>query len=417
MLRSWPGYILGSVFLSQRASFERRHAELRRYVQGTKYAVQKNRLREDFERFLSSRSESPSSSMTASHLATASSRDVLRFLHYRDQGGRTQVHKLACPQLGASGLHDCGCPRHFAAGTVDSYIGQLRAVFNSVGRRGKDNPCDSEDVKDWLKACQFEQRRHRVPVKQARPVFSTHLRLLVKEIMLRLERLPTDEPLFPRRFPLLRDWCFFVTQWFCGDRAGDLGRSLGREVVRLDDGSLLYNHTVGKTIREAEGQLLVVPRVPGDESLCPVACFDRYVSACRSASVDLLRGYLFPPTVSPGHDAIRDVPFSSAQATKRLREYLPGEDLSAHGSRAGCAITLLMLGATREAVMEHCRWATATVFQHYTKLERVKRLDSSARLLQAGVGVSGGLSDADSAAGLYELLSGGFEQVAAISPV
>ena len=73
-----------------------------------------------------------------------------------------------------------------------------------------------------------------------------------------------------------------------------------------------------------------------------------------------------------------------------------------------------MLGASSEAVMEHCRWATEQVFRHYTKLEKVKRLDSSARLLQSGVTLSGGVSDADSAAYLYDLLNSGVSQVPAI---
>ena len=88
--------------------------------------------------------------------------------------------------------------------------------------------------------------------------------------------------------------------------------------------------------------------------------------------------------------------------------------MTAHGSRAGCAITLLMLGATKETVMEHCRWASARVCGHYAKLERVRRLDSSARLLQSGVSSSSGVSDADSAACLYELLNAGLAQSPAI---
>ena len=340
--------------------------------------------------------------------------DVVRFLFHRDKGGRTTVHALACPHLGQPGLFDCGCPRRFAAGTVDSYVGMLRAVFNSIGRRGATNPCDTEDVKGWVRACALEQQRHRVPVRQAKPVFSTHLRLLVREIELRLARLPTDTPFLPERFLLLRDWAFFTAQWFCGDRAGDLGRALSREVVRLDDGSLLFHHTVGKTIRESGGQLLVVPRVPEEPSLCPVGAFDRYVSACRGASVDLLRGYLFPPTLPPLHRSVRNAPLASDAATKRLRSYLPDEGLSAHGARAGCAITLLMLGASKDSVMEHCRWATERVCRHYTRLEQVKRLGTSAGMLRSGVSASDGVSDADSAAFLYELLDSGCGQSPAI---
>ena len=392
-----------------------RHAQLRQYTQGTRYATQKDRLRCDFEKFLADRSDCPPGRLaTASSLEVASAMDVIRFLHHRDKGGRTQVHVMECVNFGKSGLHDCGCPRHFAAGTVDSYVGMLRAIFNSIGRFGKSNPCDSDDVKSWVKACALEQQRHRVPVKQARPTFSTHLRLLVKEIMLQLANLPSSAAFFPLRFLLLRDWAFFLVQWFAGDRAGDLGRALTKEVVRLDDGSLLFNHTVGKTIRSADGHLLVVPQVQEEPDLCPVAAFDRYVAACKDAGVDLRCGYLFPPLTPPRLLSIRNVPLSSSAATKRLRTYLPDSDLTAHGARAGCAITLLMLGATNETVMEHCRWATATVARHYTKLERVRRLDASARVLQSGVAGRDGVSDSDSAAILYELLDSGCSQTPAV---
>ena len=366
------------------------------------------------EEFLRARSVPGASWPSAPSLELASPSDVVRFLCFRDQAGRTQVHAHACAFFGMSGLRECGCPRHLAAGTVDSYIGMLRAVFNDLGRRGAANPCDSRVVKDWLKACRMEQLRHHVPVKQARPVFSTHLRLLVREIDFRLATLLDGEPFFPQRFLLLRDKAFFLAQWFSGDRAGDLGRALAKEVVRLDNNSLLFRHTAGKTVRES-GQLLVVPCVPDEPSVCPVAAFDAYVSACKSAGVDLLLGHLFPPTKAPGHSSIRDAPLSSDAATRRLRLYLPEESLSAHGSRAGCAITLLMLGATRESVMEHCRWASAQVCLHYTRLERVRSLDASAGVLRAGVSSSEDVSDADTAAYLYELLNSGLLQTPAIS--
>ena len=398
----------------QRNSFEQRQLELNKYVRDTKYETQKDRLRIDFEAFLSSRSSGPSDLATSSSLLDASPTDVVRFLHYRDQGGRTQVHAFDCPHFGLRGSFGCGCPKHFAAKTVDSYVGQLRAVFNAVGRRGSLNPCDSVDVKGWARACVKEQARHRVPVRQATPIFSSQLQLLVKEIDLREACLTASEPFLPARYALLRDRAFFLVQWFAGDRAGDLGRALTKEVVRLEDGSLLFNHTVGKTIRDAAGQLLVVPRVLDNLSLCPVRAFDRYIDACRDAGIDLRLGYLFPPTAPPRHDAIRNLPLSVSTINNRLQAYLPDSGLTAHGSRGGCAITLLMLGATPESVKEHCRWASDEVFRHYTKLERVRRLDSTAGVLQSAVSSSEGVSEADSAACLYELLDSGYAQMPAV---
>ena len=389
----------------------------------TKYAVSKDHLRSDFEEFLSQRSSLAPPLGTASCLELATPTDVLRFLSDRDSRGRTVVHIFSCPHFGLAGKFDCVCPKHLAAGTVDSYVGQLRAAFNHIGRVDKfspgnprANPCDSHLVKDWVRACEKEQRRHRVPVVQSRPTFSLHLRLLVKEIRCRLASLSSlSSPFFPDRFLLLRDLCFFCVQWFSGDRAGDLGNALGKEVVRLECGSLLFNHTVGKQIRQSEGQLLVVPPVPECLDLCPVAAFDAYTSACASEGVLLGAGFLFPPTRSPLHLSIRDAPLTSAAATKRLRLYLPDEGLTAHGSRAGCAITLSMLGATQETVMEHCRWATVRVCRHYTKLDKIRRLDGSARLLQQAMSSSSDVPpDADSAALLYDLLNSGLAQEPAL---
>lgn len=40
--------------------------------------------------------------------------------------------------LGVSGGNiPCGCPRHLAYKTVDSYIGKLRSIFHSLGRDGE----------------------------------------------------------------------------------------------------------------------------------------------------------------------------------------------------------------------------------------------------------------------------------------
>ena len=406
--------MLDSFYSGQRDSFEQRQLELNEYVRNTKYETQKDRLRVDFETFLASRSSGPPSLATSSSLLAATPTDVIRFLHYRDQGGRTQVHAFDCLHFGLLGSFDCGCPKHFAAKTIDSYVGQLRAVFNAVGRRGFQNPCDSVDVKGWVRACAKEQARHRVPVRQATPIFSSQLQLLVKEIDLREACLTASDPFMPSRYALLRDRAFFLVQWFAGDRAGDLGRALTKEVVRLEDGSLLFNHTVGKTIRDAAGQLLVIPRILDNPSLCPVLAFDRYVDACRSAGLDLRLGYLFPPTAPPRHDSIRNLPLSITTVNNRLQAYLPDSGLTAHGSRGGCAITLLMLGATPESVKEHCRWASDEVFRHYTKLERVRRLDSTAGVLQSAVSSSEGVSEADSAACLYELLDSGYMQTPAV---
>jgi hypothetical protein len=159
-------------------------------------------------------------------------------------------------------------------------------------------------------------------------------------------------------FILYRDLALFLTQWF----AGDLSQAVRREITRLACGSLLFNHTIGKTVRQSDGNLLVIPSVPEEPLLCLVRALDTYVVLvfCKANGVDVVSSFLFRPTNSPRHDSVSCSVFTSYNATKRLRAYLSVKTLpdassfTAHGSRAGCAITLLLLGASPDDVMGHC---------------------------------------------------------------
>ena len=401
--------------------FEARRDELLRLTKGTAYETQKSRLVFDFITFLESNSSLPASDRTTASPLLASPEDVVKFLYHRDTRGKTQVHRLECGNLGRSGRFPCGCPLRLAAGTVDSIVGKLRAFFNSLGRPNafvpgdpSSNPCAAPLVRDWLKASLAEQRRARITPHQAPPIFSEVLRFLSSEIR-RLLNLASGEPFLPNRFVLERDLAFFIVQWFSGDRAGDLGNSIGKEVTRLECGSLLFNHTIGKTVRQSDGDLVVVPSIPEDPELCPVQAVDAYVRHCNENSVDVINGFLFRPVDARAHGKVLQAPFSSSAATKRLRFYLrdapfDSSALTAHGFRAGCAITLLLLDCSPEDVKTHCRWASDRVFSHYTKLGKVTRLETSAAVLRDGVSSTGGLPLADAMGEFYTFLNSGRRQ-------
>jgi hypothetical protein len=411
------------IFL-QLTGYEARKSSLLGFVDSSAYERQKSRLTDDFCEFLleySSRSVPPSL-RTAPTPESASPDDVTKFLFFRDQRGRTQVHFRGCQYLGEHGSHPCGCATHLAAGTVDSMVGKLRAFFNSLGRVEAyrpscplANPCDAPLVKKWLKAASLEQRTAHVSPKQAVPLFSTHIRLLMVEISRRIALLPPSAPFLPDRYVLFRDRAFFAIQWWVGDRAGDLGRALGCEVTRLEDGSLLMNHTIGKTIGSSGDDLLVVPSLPDDALMCPVRALGAYVTVCKDNGVGVLKNFLFRPTSLPRHDRVSNGPFRSTDATRRLRHYLPVELLpsafTAHGARAGVALTLLALGCSSEDARNHCRWASERVFRHYTRLSNVAGLKTTAQLLRDGFtpGASG-VAPVDGAAVFFDALNSGLGQ-------
>jgi hypothetical protein len=146
-----------------------------RLIEDTPYEKQKADLIRDFESFLSLHHHGPLE--TSSKLACATPQDVTKFLVKRDKNGRTQVHKDGCEFLEQHGSRPCPCPKRLASGTIDTMIGKLRAFFNRIGR-GEPwrlgnpcaNPCDSPDVKLFLRGSQKEQRIAHVTSRQS-PIF------------------------------------------------------------------------------------------------------------------------------------------------------------------------------------------------------------------------------------------------------
>ena len=61
--------------------------------------------------------------------------DVIDFLIWKDNFGKTVVHIDTCPLLGEKSVSSCVCPKRLAYGSIDSIIGKLRAIFNKYGDR------------------------------------------------------------------------------------------------------------------------------------------------------------------------------------------------------------------------------------------------------------------------------------------
>jgi len=93
-------------------------------------------------------------------------------------------------------VHSCGCPGHLSYATVDSYIGELGAIFKEAGREGDwntalalGNPAASAEVKAYFKAFKSKQLQAAAIPKQATPLFLVRivqLSRLIQGKMLRL---------------------------------------------------------------------------------------------------------------------------------------------------------------------------------------------------------------------------------------
>lgn len=69
-------------------------------------------------------------------LMSASPRDLVRFLVWKDKSGKTQVHAVGCPHCGLTCPSQCGCPHWLAAGSIDSLTGKLKTIFKENDRAG-----------------------------------------------------------------------------------------------------------------------------------------------------------------------------------------------------------------------------------------------------------------------------------------
>ena len=70
------------------------------------------------------------SSVPPKKVFAANAEDIEKLLISKNAAGKQKLHVRSCSSKA------CSCPRRLAAGTVDSYIGKLIAIFSKLGRTG-----------------------------------------------------------------------------------------------------------------------------------------------------------------------------------------------------------------------------------------------------------------------------------------
>ena len=201
---------------------------------------------------------------------SVSPHDLVRFLVWKDKTEKTQVHSVGCPRRGLRDSSQCACPLQLAAGSVDSLIGKLRAIFKKNDRAGDweerlglANPAASLLVRKYLKCVKEEQATAGLTPQQATPWFVDKLARLSDH----LEACKNDSI---RMYILSKDQAYFKTLFFSGDRPGDLGQVRTNEILRFpNDDGLLFIHTWGKTLPGDRSNLFGIKRC-ANIKICPV---------------------------------------------------------------------------------------------------------------------------------------------------
>ncbi|GMH12625.1 hypothetical protein Nepgr_014466 [Nepenthes gracilis] len=104
--------------------------------------------------------------------------NVIDFLRYLDQFGKTKVHLPGCVFYGQKEQPaPCPCPLRQAWGSLDALIGRLRAAYEENGGSPETNPFASSAIRVYLrevKGCQAKARG--IPYKKKRKTSTTTAR-------------------------------------------------------------------------------------------------------------------------------------------------------------------------------------------------------------------------------------------------
>lgn len=201
-------------------AIQERFDEFQSVFRSKPYERQKSALEQQLFKFLGALS--PPRTMTS-----CTAQDIVKFLISKDRSGRTVVHSLSCSKRG------CSCPKRLAAGSVDSTLGRLRAIFNKLGRANDSNPASHPLVKNYLKFVREEQAGLAITPSQAVPIFFGKFQRFIAHLR---DLCSSSVSLSSAsKYILIRDATFFVVDFFTGDRASDLGRLQSCNVFRLRD--------------------------------------------------------------------------------------------------------------------------------------------------------------------------------------
>ena len=336
------------------SSINKRFAVFRQTYRNKPYERHKDSLEVQFSSFLSSL-------VPSKKLSAATAEDIVKFLISKDMAGKRKLHFPSCSRK------ICDCPKRLTAGTVDSYKGKLRSIFNKLGRIGMSKPLSHPTVKEYLKFVREEQAQQPLRPRQAVPLFYDKFVRLITYLRGLIAESSELSPL--NKYILVRDVTFFVVDFYTGDRASDLGRLQADQVFRLKDREgFLLNFTFGKTIRAGLSRpfaLLRIPNVP----VCPVVWLKYYIAACRALGVPFLGEYLFRSSVHK--KAVSHRPLGGSAVSAQLHKYLKGAAIddreTPHSFRVGLSYTLKGLGCTPDQIAQYVGWRSTEMALLYTR--------------------------------------------------
>ena len=102
-------------------------------------------------------------------------------------------------------------------------------------------------------------------------------------------------------------------------------------------------------------------------------------------NADISQGYLFRATSKAG--LIWDKPFIGSSVYNRFKQHLKDAGLDGgetpHSLRAGCSITLELLGVSKSDIAKHIGWRSTSIVDYFIDLEQIAKPGHTAEVLSS----------------------------------
>lgn len=301
--------------------------------------------------------------------------DVVCFFMDKDNRGQTVVHDPACPYVrsqATKSTRQCDCKLRLNKSTLDSQIGLLRGAFRDLGasgpwcyRQNTGNPCDSQEVRLYLKLSSKEQLRGGVAPKQA-PLFdSSVFKALMKAALGDWSKCRRRESHIESALAA-RDALFFSIMWSTGLRAADALRLLRQDIefAELSDGPTTrcwYLHTSGSKTEGVPGASRLFQLFDDGSPTVPMAAWSAYSAALNSLGLALPNGPLFRDISADGEwlDVATYKTLAARFKVYTARLGLP-QSMTLHGFHGSHAAEREAEGVPRPEVCREMAWQEST---------------------------------------------------------
>ena len=307
---------------------------------------------------------------------------VVSFLVAKDDTAHTAVHGSKCRHHGASELKaDCAvdCSNRSAATAVNATYGTLRGIFREAGltdyydpSKRAGNPCNSKEVRDYVKSTQLEQMVAGVPrIKATLFDASVFYAIMGATIADRDEHIRNG--MFVQAAKAAQHALLYAIMWHTGLRHADASKLLVQRIqmVGPDSDNFLgwYLH-VGLTKTSKQSGKTRIIKIEDDRTAAsPQACLYTLRRCLEKLSLPLHTGLLFIainsnkgyPKLGPSATTYKAAEHYFDKV-KELAEVPAGVKLhSFHGSKAAMD---MKKGASTEQICETMDWTVGTLHEY-----------------------------------------------------